>query len=61
MSNATALRDNDENLGRLEHVLYCLQVIGTSLPPSFWYKILVPVTWTENWDLVSWVLDAGTR
>jgi len=35
------------NLDRIEHA---------PLLPSFWYEILVPVTWTENLDRVSWAL-----
>jgi len=27
------------------------------LLPSFWYEILVSVTWTENLDRVPWALD----
>jgi len=37
-----------KNLDRIEHAL---------LLPSFRYEILIPVTWTENFDRVSWALE----
>jgi len=50
---------NTRNLEAIDHV----QVSGTRQIwyPSYWYEILVPVTWTEHLGRVSWALAVVTK
>jgi len=33
--------------------ILCYSGNSRKLDASYWYEILVPVTWTENWDRVT--------